>query len=465
MGIITGAEGHGLRRSAKKFALACAALVLLFATVSSAHAQTTVTATWDRNTDTRTAGYRLYYGTTRGEYPWSVDAGTATSVPLTVTPGTVYYATVRAYTADYVLGPESNEVTIDLAAPTASITASLQSANSALVSWNTSNAASVVINGYSVGASGSTTVSVAGTTTFSLVATGTNGTTATASATVTAGVAAAPGTPQSLSGTVSGTRVSLAWRPPSSGGVAETYLLYAGTSSGGTDVANGLAVGNVLSAVGDLPRGRYYIRVRAANAYGRSAESNTVQLRVGKQLAVPSGFTVSWVGTTATLTWTATTGDSVEDTPTNYVLEAGTAPGMSDVASIRVGNTTSFSTDVSSGTYYVRVSATNDHGQSEPTADLVLVAPGAPNAPSGLIAIGSGPAVDLRWAEPRGGFPETGYVIEAGSAPGKSDLARLTVGNVLRFTTVAPSGVYYVRVRALNAKGPGQPSNEIMVRR
>ena len=119
---------------------------------------------------------------------------------------------------------------------------------------------------------------------------------------------------------------------------------------------------------------------------------------------------------------------------------------------IRVGNTTSFSADVSSGTYYVRVRAINDYGESDPTTDLVLVAPGAPNPPSGLFASGTGNNVDLRWAAPRGGFAATSYLIEAGSAPGLSDLGRFPIGNVVTFSTVAPPGVYYVRVRAVNAQ-------------
>jgi predicted phage tail protein len=259
--------------------------------------------------------------------------------------------------------------------------------------------------------------------------------------------------------------VSLAWQAPAGGGTPQTYLIDAGTSAGATNVANAYSVGNVLRVSADLPRGRYYVKVRAANAQGVSTASNTVLVNVGRQLAVPRGFTVSWSGTTATLTWSATAAVAAEDMPTTYVLEAGTAPGLADVASIRTGNTTSFSTDVSSGTYYVRLRASNNYGDSEPTADLVLVAPGAPNAPSGLLATGSGSSVDLRWAAPRGGFAATGYLVEAGSAPGLADLARVRLGADLRFSTVAPPGTYYVRVRAVNDKGPGQPSNEIVVRR
>ena len=438
---------------------------MILASASAAHAQTTVMATWDRNTDATTAGYRVYYGTAPGNYQWSLDAGNQISAPLTLTPGTRYYAAVRAYNASYEYGPASTEVAIDLASPTASITAVLQANNSVLVTWSTSNAVSAVINGHAVGTSGSTSVTISATTTFTITATSASGATATASATVTLGVPVAPTAPQSLTGSVSGSRATLAWRAPAGGGAPQNYLIYAGTSSGGTNVANGLAVGNVLSAYGDLPRGRYYIRVRAANGAGLSPFSNQITLRVGKQLASPSGLQVTWVGSTATLSWTTTAGATAEDVPTNFVLEAGSAPGLSDVATVNVGNTTSFRADVSTGTFYVRVRATNAHGESDPTADLVLVAPGAPNAPSGLFATGVGNNVDLRWVAPAGGFAATSYVIEAGSAPGLSDLGRFPVGNVLKFSTVAPSGVYYVRVRGANNKGAGEPSNEIIVRR
>jgi hypothetical protein len=454
-----------VRCAQRTLALCCAALVVILAGASAAQAQTTVTALWDRNTDATTAGYRVYYGTAPGNYQWSLDAGNQVSAPLALNPGTTYYATVRAYNTSYEYGPSSTEVTIDLVNPTAAITAVLQANNNVLVTWSTTNATSAVINGYTVGTSGSTTVAISATTTFTITATSATGARAQASATVTLSAPAAPTAPQSLSGTVSGSRASLAWRAPAGGGAPQNYLIYAGTSAGGTNVANGMAVGNVLSAYGDLPKGRYYIRVRAANGVGMSPDSNQIILRVGRQLSSPSGFKVSWVGTTATLSWTTAAGATAEDVPTNFVLEAGSAPGLSDVASVNLGNTTSFSADVSSGTYYVRVHATNDYGESDPTADLVLVAPGAPNAPSAFMASGSGNTVDLRWTAPRGGFAATSYLIEAGSAPGQSDLGRFPVGNVLRFSTVAPSGVYYVRVRAVNDKGAGEPSNEIIVRR
>jgi hypothetical protein len=39
------------------------------------------------------------------------------------------------------------------------------------------------------------------------------------------------------------------------------------------------------------------------------------------------------------------------------------------------------------------------------------------------------------------------------------------VATLTRFTTTAPPGVYYVRVRGVNTRGTSLPSNEVIVRR
>lgn len=444
--------------------------LLVVLSVSTAFAQTTtVTAAWDRNTDAQTTGYLVYYGTSTGNYQWNYDAGSQISTPLTLSRGSVYYVAVRAYNSSAQVGPPSNEATINLvtAAPTAQITATMQNATTALVSWQTTNAVSALINGTAVALSGSAPVTISATTTFTLMATSSSGATATqsATATVTPPASSAPSAATNMVATVSGARATLSWRAPTTGAAPDRYLLYVGSSSGGTNLANGTVVGNVLTVAGDLPRGRYYARVRAANRFGASAESNQVFFKIGRTLVSPSGFAVQWVGTIAVLTWTAPPLDgAVEDRPTSYVIEAGTSPGATDVANVSVGNVTTISADVPMGTYYVRVRAVNELGDSEPTADLLLVAPGAPRAPTNLASTGTG-AVNLRWTAPSGPAP-TGYVIEAGTAPGRSDLGVLQVGNVAGFTAPAPPpGTYYVRVRAINARGAGQPSNEVVVRR
>jgi len=72
--------------------------------------------------------------------------------------------------------------------------------------------------------------------------------------------------------------------------------------------------------------------------------------------------------------------------------------------------------------------------------------------------------IDIAWAPPVSGTP-TSYVIQAGSAPGRADLANFPTGNTaLQFTaTNVAAGTYYVRVYSQSSCGMSGPSNEVRV--
>ena len=97
-------------------------------------------------------------------------------------------------------------------------------------------------------------------------------------------------------------------------------------------------------------------------------------------------------------------------------------------------------------------------GISDPSNEVVVKGAEVPDAPSNLAASGEGSSVSLTWSAPAGQV--SGYVIEAGSAPGRRDVGTLNVGAATAFGTTAAPGVYYVRVRAVNAQGVGAASNE-----
>lgn len=278
---------------------------------------------------------------------------------------------------------------------------------------------------------------------------------------------APPGPPTDVRASVNGARALLEWDAPTGGGLPMQYFVTVGSAPGSADILNGFPLGFTHSASGDLPQGRYYARLYAGNLLGVSAPSPEVSFQVNSPTGPlnPVGLSHSWQGTVAVLTWSPPPGASGAQVPTSYVIEAGRSSGASDVGTFNVGGVTSFATDVAPGTYYVRVRGVNAYGVSGPSNEIVVQGQGGPGQPTGLVATGSGSTVNLRWNAPTSGSAPTGYILEAGSAPGLSNLATLTIGNQTTFSTTAPPGTYYVRVRAINARGAGNPSNEIVVRR
>lgn len=182
----------------------------------------------------------------------------------------------------------------------------------------------------------------------------------------------------------------------------------------------------------------------------------------------PTSLTTSSSGSNVTLSWGApTTGG----TPSAYMIEAGSSSGSANLTNFSTGSTaTTFSAGgVASGTYFVRVKATNAAGTSAASNESILTVGGActaaPSAPTGLAVVSnSGGNVTLTWTAP-GGSPTT-YIVEAGSATG---LVNLVPGLDLASsaTSLAATGVargtYFVRVRGKNACGTGAASNEIVL--
>jgi len=92
-----------------------------------------------------------------------------------------------------------------------------------------------------------------------------------------------------------------------------------------------------------------------------------------------------------------------------------------------------------------------------------LAAAFAPLAPA-LGAAVAGTRLDLTWSRPMHSPDATRFVLEAGTAPGLTDVGTLALGpgQTLSIPGVPP-GSYVVRVRAANATGVGVASNEVVV--
>lgn len=189
-------------------------------------------------------------------------------------------------------------------------------------------------------------------------------------------IAAAPGPPRDLSVVVTGSTVTLTWQPPGGGGPPLGYLVEAALTPAGPPVGAFLVVepAIVLNAV---PNGVYYVRVRAGNAEGISAASNEAIVSVpggGGPCTVapdaPRGLSAAVSGSIVTLTWSpAPTGCAA----LTYVVQAGSASRLSDLALFSLGGATSLSVSAPPGKYFVRVVAVNAFGGSAPSDELIVI--------------------------------------------------------------------------------------------
>jgi hypothetical protein len=272
-----------------------------------------------------------------------------------------------------------------------------------------------------------------------------------------------PAPPTGLTGTVSTYATTFAWTPAAAGSAATSFVLEAGTSSGATDVMvfDTLSAGTTFVSPG-LPNGTYFVRVRARNAAGTSAPSNEIIVSgaTGCAPGAPGNLIASVSGLNVAFQWNAAAGS-----PTSHELEAGTAPGKSNLGTFPVGLTAQFATPAPPGVYYVRIRARNACGVG-PASNEVLVLIGQacttpPTAPPTFTASLAGQVLTLAWAA--AGAQPASYIIEAGTASGAANIATLDRGSQLSFVTTVPPGAYFIRVRARNACGIGPASIERMV--
>jgi hypothetical protein len=118
------------------------------------------------------------------------------------------------------------------------------------------------------------------------------------------------------------------------------------------------------------------------------------------------------------------------------------------------------------GRYFVRVRAVNANGIGLASDERLVVVPSSaspPAAPSNLGGWMAGPRLTLTWSAPSAPAGLTGYVVQAGSATGLTDITTIAVN--ARSLAVVPvaEGFSFVRVRAMNARGTGPASNEVLI--
>jgi arabinogalactan endo-1,4-beta-galactosidase len=181
--------------------------------------------------------------------------------------------------------------------------------------------------------------------------------------------------PSSLQGVVNGDAVTLTWSPPPAGCMPEFYMISAGSVPGSSDVAS-FSVGNTTTFTAvNVRTGSYYLRVRSYTAAGAGAFSNQTHVSVGADPCrapdPPDSPAATVFGTTVLLTWSAGSG-----TPTDFIIETGSAPGLSNLAASNTGSSsTALAASAEPGTYYVRLRARSRCGTSGPSREITVDVP------------------------------------------------------------------------------------------
>ncbi|MDO8632899.1 MAG: fibronectin type III domain-containing protein [Phycisphaerales bacterium] len=184
-----------------------------------------------------------------------------------------------------------------------------------------------------------------------------------------------PGVPTAFTTSAVGTTVTMTWRAPATGGTPTAYYIASGSSPGLSDLAYFSTGSTATSFSADrVGLGTYYVRVRAANASGTSPESNESILIVGNGCASPPtqpGTLIgSSLGTTVSLAWDASSGN-----PTSYIVEAGSGPGLSNLANSDLGSATPalVASNVSRGLCYIRIRGKNGCGVGPASNEVTVI--------------------------------------------------------------------------------------------
>lgn len=266
-----------------------------------------------------------------------------------------------------------------------------------------------------------------------------------------------PLAPSNLQAVTNGRNVALSWTASPDAGA---YVLQAGSASGASDVfAAPIGPGVALQA--PVPPGTYFVRLSTVNgaATGPPTEDVTFSIAPAACSApppAPLGHAVSTGGPTVQLRWGSAPG------ATSYVLEAGTAPSVTNIASLDVGGRTTFTIDAPPLTYYTRVRAVNACGSSAPSNEVSFTACVPPAAPV-LTLTRPGGSMRLAWTASLG---TAAYVLQVGTVAGASNVFSGSFGASTAVTVPAgilPPGIYFMRVIAASTCGVSAASPELVV--
>ncbi len=276
------------------------------------------------------------------------------------------------------------------------------------------------------------------------------------------------GSPSAVQVTVSANSVFIQWENPfAPTQVSGFHVEILNLAGAPVAIVN---VGTARTLTTTLAPGVYRVRVRTITAAGPGEASSEIPFVVGTPPVVnaplpPRDLRAVVDGLNVSLTWNL----PIESPPaTSYLIDVGTLPGLLNIGTLETGSpsTSRTITATTPGIYYVRLRARNPFGISGSSNEVTVTITGGGGCglpPSGLNATVTGSLVSLNWSPPPLSADVTGYIVEVGSAPGQSNIARITTGISTVVSGTAGPGIYFVRVRAITTCGITGPTNEVTV--
>ncbi|MBB6734928.1 fibronectin type III domain-containing protein [Cohnella zeiphila] len=270
--------------------------------------------------------------------------------------------------------------------------------------------------------------------------------------------------PSELAGTLSdGPSISLQWSPVDD---AAAYLIYRSSTLDPNDKVVGSSTTATYADTAVEMGAVYRYKVSAASAGGESSLSDSIEVPAYDPSlpapSAPSDLTVAAARSLSVdLAWTP------EDDAVGYGIYRSSEPEGS-FERIGYARTASYTdkTVNPSTTYFYRVTATADGGESEPSAIVTATTKQPvvlPQAPEGLSAASAtASAFELKWRESDGaesynlyrkGNEEDGYTLIANTAE---------TGYTDDSVSAGQTGYAY-RVAAVNEKGESEPSDDLFV--
>lgn len=249
-------------------------------------------------------------------------------------------------------------------------------------------------------------------------------------------------------------QITVAWDAISN---ATSYQVHRATSSGGTFSSVGTPTGTSFTDTGRTNGTPYYYKVKASDGTNLSPFSQEVTATpaaLGTAPAAPTGISTTSSDGWVFLQWTAPTGATG-----HKMFRSTTSGGTFTEITAPTGTLYTDSTVSNGTTYYYKIKATNSHGDSAFSAEVVGTPKTPAPAPGSLAAVGGGNKVTLTWTAATGA--ESYRVYRDTSAVGPFPLLASPTGTSYVDTGLVNGTTYYYKVRSANSNGDGTTSSTV----